>query len=158
VNLRVEYSQVHAGLLFTNCQINAGVLIEKGSLGPIKFSNCGLFGTGAGDLPYLTHHAVKATHFLHRGRGRATFVGCHFYRPEGAFVPKGDTDPGYPVVYSGGNGLTMTACDMTGFNRNHIQLGAKAKSTLVTSSRFLGGLKLDNAGKGKVVSGDNIDE
>jgi len=158
VGVRVEYSQVHAGLLFTNCQINAGVLIEKGSLGPTKFSNCGLFGTGADDLPYLTHHAVRATHVLHLGQGRATFVGCHFYHPEGPFVPKGYTDPGHPVVYSDGNGLTMTACDMTGFNRNHIQLGAKARSTLVTSSRFLGGLKLDNAGKGKVVSGDNIDE
>jgi hypothetical protein len=31
VGVRVEYSQVHAGLLFTNCQINAGVVIEPGA-------------------------------------------------------------------------------------------------------------------------------
>jgi len=158
VGVRVEYSQVHAGLLFTNCQINAGVLIEKGSLGPVKFSNCGLFGTGTSDHPHLAHADVKATHVLNRGQGRATFIGCHFYYPEGPFVPKGAVDAGHPVVYSDGNGLTLTGCDMTGVNRNHIRLGKQSKSTVVTSSRFLGGLKLDNTGTGKVVSGHNIDE
>lgn len=158
VGVRVEYSQVHAGLLFTNCQINAGVLIEKGSLGPVKFSNCGLFGTGTSDHPHLAYADVKATHVLNRGQGRATFIGCHFYYPEGPFVPKGAVDAGHPVVYSDGNGLTITGCDMTGVTRNHIRLGKQSKSTVVTSSRFLGGLKLDNTGTGKVVSGHNIDE
>jgi Pectate lyase superfamily protein len=148
VAVRVEYSQVHAGVLFTNCQINA----------PVKFSNCGLFGTGTSDHPPLADADVKATHVLNQGQGRATFVGCHFYQPEGAFVPRGYVDAGYPVVYSDGNGLTLTGCDMTGFNRNHVQLGKAARSTLVTSSRFLGGLMLANAGTGKVVTGDNIDE
>ena len=87
-----------------------------------------------------------------------TFVGCHFYYPETPFVPKGFTDAGHPVIYSDGNGLTVNSCDFTGFDRNHIRLGPKAKSTLVTGSRFLGGLKLDTVGKGKVVTGDNIDE
>ena len=158
VAVRVEYSQVHAGLLFTNCQINAGVLIEKGSLGPVKFSNCGLFGTGTSDHPYLADADAKATHVLNRGQGRATFIGCHFYSPEGPFVPKDAVDAGHPVVYSDGNGLTITGCDMTGFNRNHVRLNTKSRSTIVTSSRFLGGLKLENTGKGKVVAGDNIDE
>lgn len=158
VGVRVEYSQVHAGLLFTNCQINAGVLIEKGSLGPVKFSNCGLFGTGTSDHPHLADADAKATHVLNRGQGRATFVGCHFYHPEAPFVPKGYADAGHPVIDSDGNGLTITGCDMTGVNRNHIRLGKQSKSTVVTSSRFLGGLKLNNTGTGKVVSGHNIDE
>lgn len=158
IGVRVEYSQVHAGYLFTNCQINAGVSVDEGSLGPIKFSNCGLFGTGSFGLPYLTHGDMKATHVVHRGQGRATFVGCHFYEPEGPFVSKDYIDPGHPVIYSNGNGLTVSGCDMTGFNRNHVRLGPKARSTLVSSSRFLGGLKLNNEGIGKVVVGDNIDE
>lgn len=158
VGVRVEYSQVHAGLLFTNCQINAGVLIENGSLGPVKFSNCGLFGTGTPDSPHLADAGAKATHVLNRGQGRATFVGCHFYHPEAPFVPKGYTDAGHPVVYSDGNGLTITGCDMTGFDRNHVRLGPKSKSTIVTSSRFLGGLKLEKTGKGIVVAENNIGE
>ena len=39
-----------------------------------------------------------------------------------------------------------------------IFLGPKSKSTVVTGSRFLGGLKLENQGKGKVEAGLNIDE
>lgn len=158
VGVRVEYSQVHAGVLFTNCQINAGVVVEPGSLGPVKFMNCGLFGTGAGGLAYLSRDDARATHVLNRGLGRATFIGCHFYHPEGPFVPKGFTDAGHPVVYSDGPGLTVSGCDFTGFDRRHISLGAKAKSTVVTGSRFLGGLKLDNNGKGKVETGCNVDE
>ena len=79
-------------------------------------------------------------------------------RGELHFVPKGAVDSGHTVVYSDGNGLTITGCDMTGVNRNHIRLGKQSKSTVVTSSRFLGGLKLDGTGTGKVVSGDTIDE
>jgi hypothetical protein len=158
IGVHVEYIQVQAGALFTNCQINAGVVVDAGSLGPVKFVNCGLFGTGFDPLPYLARGGVKASHVLHRGRGRMTFVGCHFYHPEAPFIPKGFTDAGHPVVYSDGNGLTLNGCDFTGFDRNHIRLGSKAKSTLVTGNRFLGGLKLDNAGMGKVVTGDNIDE
>jgi hypothetical protein len=150
VAVRVEYSQVHAGLLFTNCQINAGVLIERESLGPVKFSNCGLFGTGTSDHPNLAVADAKATHVLNRGQGRATFIGCHFYFPEGPFVPEGAVDAGHPVVHSDGNGLTITGCDMTGFNRNHVRLGTKSKSTIVTSSRFLGGLKLETSGQVKL--------
>ena len=158
VGVHVEYSQVQAGVLFTNCQINAGVVVGEGSLGPVKFANCGLFGTGFGALPFLSHGEVRATHVLHRGRGRATFVGCHFYHPEGPFVPAGYADAGHPVVYSDGNGLTVSGCDFTGFSRRHLRLGASARSTVVSGSRFLGGLKVESEGAGKVVAGDNIDE
>ncbi len=159
VGVQVDWSQVHAGILFQNCQINAGVQVNEGSLGPVKFMNCGLFGTGTQPmLPFLNHDEVRASHVLLRGRGRATFIGCHFYQPEGAFVPKDYKDEGHPVIYSDGNGLTVSGCDFTGFNRNHIVLGAKSKSTLVTGTRFLGGLKLTNHGQGKVEAATNIDE
>ncbi|MEO8269655.1 MAG: glycosyl hydrolase family 28-related protein, partial [Aureliella sp.] len=88
VGVQVDYSQVHAGILFQNCQINAGVQVDEGSLGPVKFMNCGLFGTGVAPLPYLEQGGNKATQAVLRGQGRATFIGCHFYQPEGPFVPK----------------------------------------------------------------------
>ncbi len=157
VGVQVDWSQVHAGVLFQNCQINAGVLVNEGSLGPVKFMNCGMFGTGY-KMPYIEHGDVKATHAVLRGQGRTTFIGCHFYQPEGAFVAKDFNDEGHPVIYCDGNGLTLSACDFTGFDRNHVLLGAKSKSTLITGTRFLGGLKLTNSGKGKVESGSNIDE
>jgi len=92
------------------------------------------------------------------GQGRATFIGCHFYYPEGPFVHKDFVDPGHPAIYSDRAGLTVSGCDFTGFNRNHIVLGAQSKSTLVTGTRFPGGLKLTNHGQGKVEAAINIDE
>lgn len=159
VGVQVDWSQVHAGVLFQNCQINAGVLVNEGSLGPVKFVNCGMFGTGyPPPTPHLTHGDVKATHALLRGKGRTTFIGCHFYQPEGPFVPKNFKDEGHPVIYCDGNGLTVSGCDFTAFNRNHIALGPNSRSTIVTGTRFLGGLKLHNAGQGKVQAETNIDE
>jgi hypothetical protein len=157
VGVQVDWSQVQAGVLFQNCQINAGLIVNEGSLGPVKFMNCGLFGTGY-KSPYLVSGDVRATHALLRGQGRTTFIGCHFYQVEGPFVPKDFTDEGHAVIYGDGNGLTVSACDFTGFDRNHVLLGAKSKSTLITGTRFLGGLKLNNAGRGKVETGMNIDE
>jgi hypothetical protein len=52
----------------------------------------------------------------------------------------------------------VSGCDFTGFARNHIALGPNSRSTILTGTRFLGGLKLHNAGQGKVEAGTNIDE
>lgn len=157
IGVLVDFSQVHAGILFQNCQINAGVQVGEGSLGPVKFVNCGFFGTGH-EMPYLSHGGIKASHALLRGQGRTTFLGCHFYYPEGPFVPKDFKDEGHPVIYCDGNGLTVSGCDFTGAKQNHVILGPKAKSTVITGTRFLGGMKLENRGKGKVEAGLNIDE
>ena len=36
--------------------------------------------------------------------------GCHFYQPEGPFVPKDFVDPGHPAIYGDGAGLTLASC------------------------------------------------
>jgi len=149
---------VHAGILFQNCQINAGIQVNEGSLGPVKFMNCGLFGTGVAPLPFLEHGDITASHAMLKGQGRATFIGCHFYYPEGPFVPKDFVDPGYPAIYGDGNGLAVSGSDFTGFNRSHIVLGPKSKSTIISATRFLGGLQLTNQGQGKVETSANINE
>ncbi len=157
VGVLVDWSQVHAGILFQNFQINSGVQVSEGSLGPVKFMSCGLFGTGQG-TPHLSHGEIRASHALLRGQGRTTFVGCHFYYPEGPFVPKDFKDEGHPVIYCDGNGLTLSACDFTGAKQNHVVLGPSSRSTVITGTRFLGGLKLEDQGSGKVEAGLNIDE
>jgi len=53
---------------------------------------------------------------------------------------------------------TISVRDFTGFNRNHIVLGPKSKSTIVSATRFLGGLQITNQGHGKVETSANIDE
>jgi hypothetical protein len=73
-------------------------------------------------------------------------------------VPKGAVDAGHPVVYSDGNGLTITGCDMTGFTRNHVRLGKAVeeydRDEQPVPRRAEAGERRD----GKVVTGHNIDE
>ena len=47
-------------------------------------------------------------------------------------------------------------CDFTGAKQNHVVLGPKVKSTVITATRFLGGMKLEDQGKGKVETGLNM--
>lgn len=153
----VEYSQVHAGFLFTNCQVNAGIEVREGSLGPLKFVNCGIFATGY-QQPFTGAGASRAVYASLAGKGRTTFIGCHFYWPGGPFVPKDWKDEGLPGIYLNGNGLTIDGCDFTDMARRHVVVGPKARSVIVTATRFKGGLKLENRGKAKVVAGQNIAE
>ncbi len=157
VGVLVEYSQVHAGFLFTNCQINAGIEVREGSLGPVKFVNCGIFATGY-QQPHVGKGDARAVYASLNGQGRATFIGCHFYWPGGPFVPKDWKDEGLPGIYTNGNGLTIDGCDFTDMARRHLLVGPKAKSVIVTATRFKGGLKLEKRGKARVVTGQNIRE
>jgi len=66
------------------------------------------------------------------------------------------------VIDSDGNGTTVNGCgftdrDFTGFDRNHIVPGKKPKGTIVSSTRFLGGMESTNEGQGKVVTSANIE-
>lgn len=153
----IEYSQVHAGFAFTNCQINAGIEVREGSLGPTKFVNCGIFNTGY-KQPYVGLGERQAVYATLAGQGRTTFIGCHFYWPAGPFLPADFKDDGYPGIILNGNGLTIDGCDFTDMTRRHIRVGPKAKSVIVTATRFKGGLKLENRGKARVVAGHNVNE
>jgi hypothetical protein len=158
VGVCVDYSQVHAGLLFTNCQINAGVQVGSGSLGPIKFMNCGLFGLGTLGLPLLQEGDSQSSFVMNRGQGRMTFIGCHFYFPEGPFVPKDSVPVDCFAIDSEGNGLTIMGCDFTGLTARHVRLGPKSKSTLITSTRFINEPEIDNQSSGKFVLESNVSE
>jgi len=73
-----------------------------------------------------------------KGQGRATFIDCRFYQPEGPFVPKDFVDPGHPVLICDGNGLTVSGCDFTGFKRNHILLGSRPPQPIAISNCVAG--------------------
>lgn len=157
VAVRTEYSQVHAGLSFQNCQLNAGVLTLPSNPGPLKFTNCALYNRPEGHAP-LAQGDLRAQHALFAGSGRHTFIGCHFYYPEPPYVPAGHTPPDVPAIASDAAGLTLSACDFTGMKKRHVHLGAKSKSTIITACRCPGGLAVENAGTGKVETAANVSE
>ncbi len=103
----------------------------------LNVRDCGAVGDGSTDDTAAFSQALDT---VGKAGGGIVFVPTGNYRIQGHLsVPD-------------------SACDFTGFDRNHVLLGAKSKSTLITGTRFLRGMKLKNEGGGKVETGMNIDE
>jgi len=69
VGVQVDELQGHAGVAFVNGQFmnTVSVNIGRKNRGPVKFSNCGFWGTGD-----TTSHVINA------GTGPLVLTGCHF--------------------------------------------------------------------------------
>jgi hypothetical protein len=134
VAVRVEHSQPHAGIAFTNSQFMGAIEVAASNAGPVKFNNCGFWGPGAGDFqnPGMTTQA-----FL-EGKGHVTFNGCHFTwwdrKQEGA-----------PCIRAGCEGLTIMACDFMD-PKPHLEVAATVKAGIVLGNRFRGGARIANRG------------
>ena len=136
----VDNCQGHAGIAWTNGQFMAGIEIKESNTGPVKFSNCGFWGT-----------ETTTTHANIKGSGRVSFEGCHFI----SWDRKGE---GQPAIFADGNGLSVVNCDFMDGDHKQITLGPNSKATVVTGNRFRGGAKVDNQSKGKVEMGVNVEE
>jgi|GEM_PF-249111 len=66
----IEGTQSHSGVSFVNSQVYGDVVITSGNEGPVKFTNCGFFGSinGAQSVRYMQL----------AGNGRISFDNCHF--------------------------------------------------------------------------------
>ena len=93
VAVRVDRSQSHAGVQFVNGQFMATVEIGEANEGPVKFANCGFWGT-----PETQSHVVK--------QGPSTLIlnGCHFTRWDADNI-------GAPCVTADGGRLIVNGCD-----------------------------------------------
>ncbi len=58
-----------------------------------------LEGPGSGEKGSVSVASFGAVGDGKADDGRTSFVGCHFYHPEGLFVPKGYVAAGHPAVY-----------------------------------------------------------
>jgi hypothetical protein len=136
--VRVEDSQGHAGISFSNSQFMAHVVVDSTNHGPIKFTSCGFWGV----------NGMTEEHALLHGAGNVTFNGCHFVnwdtKNQGKYAIDADSD-----------GLTVTGCEFFSGDKNHIHLGSNLKSGIITSSRFHGKPIIKNDSKGDVQIGLN---
>ena len=93
VAVRVDRSQSHAGVQFVNGQFMATVEIGEANEGPVKFANCGFWGT-----PETKSHVVK------HGPSTLMLNGCHFTRWDAGGI-------GAPCVTADGGRLIVNGCD-----------------------------------------------
>ena len=134
VAVRVEHSQPHAGIAFSNSQFMGSIEVAKTNAGPVKFSNCGFWGPQAGDFqnPGMTTLATL------EGTGHVTFNACHFTwwdrKAEGS-----------PCIRARCEGLTLMACEFMEA-KAHLELAAALKAGIIVGNRFRGGAKLSNQG------------
>ncbi len=139
VAVRVDASQRHAGLAFSNCQMMAGIEINKTNRGPVKFSNCGFWGMGTTD-----YHAKID------GSGTVIFTSCHF---EGWARQNPET----PAIIVEGGKMIVNGCEFIDESKNHIQLKSGVQAASIFGNHFPGGAKIENKTNGKVEMGLNIE-
>lgn len=160
----VEATQVHAGILFSNCQINGRIIIKPGSIGPVRFDNCNLYPYYP--YPFYLPGSEKKIPFdegyyiLNEGSNRLTLSNCQLYFPEPPFLVSDMpyTDTKMSAIYSNGAGLTISGSDFTAIPNNQVKLGPKSKSTIIFGNAVKKGLTVVNEGTGKPEVFGNLQE
>jgi hypothetical protein len=139
--VRVDASQGHAGIAFSNSQLMATVEVGPKNKGPVKFSNCGFWPIESTD-----NQAVI------EGNGAVTFTSCHF----SGWANK-DANAAAILVKSGS--VIVNGCEFLAEGKKQIELGPGTHSAAIFGCRFRGGEKITNnaPAAAKVQMGINID-
>jgi hypothetical protein len=136
--VHVEKVMAHAGIAFSNCQFMAGIEVEPGNEGPVKFSNCGFWGIDTTD-----------THAVLRGTGPIGFHHCHFIRWD-------RSEEGHPAIFSEAQALTVMGCDFKDPGHRQVVLGELANSSIILGNRMSGGIRIESLGSGSSIIKDNL--
>jgi hypothetical protein len=118
----------------------------------------GLFGLDSFGLPLLQEGDLQSGFVMNRRHGWMTIIGCHFYSPEGPFVPNDSVPVDCFDIDSEGNGSIIIGCDFTGLAGRHERLRPKSKSTLITATRFFGDPDTKNQLSSKIILESNAHE
>lgn len=118
VAVRVDRTQNHAGVQFVNGQFMSTVEIGPQNRGPVKFANCGFWGTE------LTREQVR-----HAGPGTLTLTGCHFTGWDHA--RKGD-----PCIRASAGRLIVNGCDFLDEGRKGVILEKGLKAAAIFGCQF----------------------
>lgn len=138
VAVRVDASQRHAGLAFSNCQMMAGIEVSPSNEGPVKFSNCGFWG-----IPTTDHHVISD------GSGTVMFSSCHFQG-------WGRQNAGAAAILAKGGRLIVNGCEFVDGGKVPIRLEEGVKAASVVGNRFPDGMEMENEAGGRVEAGFNL--
>ena len=138
VAVRVDRTQAHAGVQFANGQFMSTVEVGPQNQGPVKFTNCGFWGTA------LTKEQVR-----HEGNSALIMTACHFTGWDHAAK-------GAPCIRAAGRHLMVNGCEFMDPGKQPIILekGLKAATVLGCSFRVPNAIQ-DLSGGGEVQIGLN---
>jgi len=137
VAVRVDRTQPHAGVQFANAQFMSTVEIGLENRGPVKFSNCGFWGTE------LTHEQIR-----HQGESSVVLTACHFTGWDHA--GKGD-----PCIRASGRHLIVNGCEFMDEGRRAIILEKGLRAATVLGCTFRGQNAVEDQSGGDVKVGLN---
>ena len=137
VAVLVDRVQSHAGVQFVNGQFMATIEVGEANEGPVKFGNCGFWGT-----PETRSHVVK------HGPSTLTLQGCHFTR--------WDVDgTGAPCVVADGGRLIVNACDFADSDKQQVVLEDGLVAASVVGNCFRGAPGVVDRSTAEVQAGFN---
>jgi hypothetical protein len=139
--VKVDATQQHAGVTFSNSQFMAGIEIADTNTGPIKFTSCGFWGVNG----LTDFHANLA------GKGTTTFTACHFI--SWATVHK-DT----PCILAHSGGLIVNGCEFLDEDpsKTHINLEKAVDAAVISGNRFRSPMRVSNEAQGNVEMFGNV--
>ncbi len=118
VAVRVDRTQGHAGAQFVNGQFMSTVEIGPHNQGPVKFTNCGFWGTAA------TREQIR-----HEGPSSLVLSACHFTGWDHA--GKGD-----PCLRSAGGRLLVNGCVFMDEGKQPVILEKGLKAAAISGCAF----------------------
>lgn len=137
VAVRVDRSQPHAGVQFANGQFMSTVEIGAENRGPVKFSNCGFWGTE------LTQEQVR-----HQGGSSLVLTACHFTGWDHA-------GKGAPCIRASGRHLIVNGCEFMDEGKKGILLEKGLKAATVLGCTFRGQNAVEDQSGADVETGLN---
>ena len=120
VAVRVDKTQAHAGAQFVNGQFMSTVEIGPQNRGPVKFSNCGFWGTE------LTREQVR-----HEGGSSLVLTACHFTGWDHA-------GKGAPCIRASGRHVIVNGCEFMDEGKRAIILEKGVKGATVLGCTLRG--------------------
>jgi hypothetical protein len=137
VAVRIDRVQSHAGVQFVNGQFMATIEVGEANEGPVKFANCGFWGT-----------AETQSHVVKHGPSTLTLNGCHFAR--------WDTDgSGSPCVTADGGRLIVNGCDFMDTDKQQVVLKSGLVAASIVGNCFRGAPGVTNRSTAEVQLGFN---
>jgi hypothetical protein len=137
VAVRVDRTQAHAGAQFTNGQFMSTIEIGPENRGPVKFSNCGFWGTE------LTKEQVR-----HQGGSSLMLTACHFtgWDHDGKSAP---------CIRASGKHLTVNGCEFMDEGKRAITLEKGLKAATILGCTFRGANPIEDQSGADVKIGLN---